>query len=126
MVEIMNRLGVPAEEQGENFVAFPPSNRRDIKSDSDLAEEIARIYGYNSIPITNPKSPLSPGRLNKKSVNLMKIREAMRKSGFTEVINFSFMGTSSLDLIGTYHLLLKNEFHVLQLRTLFLEGGFLD
>ncbi len=99
MVGIMNRLGVPAEEQGETVVVFPPSNRRDIKRDSDLAEEIARIYGYNSIPTTNPKSPLSSGRLNKKSLNLMKIREAIRKSGFTEVVNFSFMGTSSLDLI---------------------------
>ena len=99
MVGIMNRLGIPAEEQGETFVVFPPSNRRDIKSDSDLAEEIARIYGYNSIPTTNPKSPLSSGRLNKKPVDLGKIREAMRKSGFTEVINFSFMGVSGLDLI---------------------------
>jgi phenylalanyl-tRNA synthetase beta chain len=99
MVEIMNRLGIPAVEQGETFVVSPPSNRRDIKSNSDLAEEIARIYGYNSIPTTNPRSPLSSGRLNKKPVNLKKIREAMRKSGFTEIINFSFMGISSLDLI---------------------------
>ena len=99
MVRIMNRLGIPAEEQGETFVVFPPSNRRDITSDSDLAEEIARIYGYNNIPITNPRSPLSSGLLNKKSVDLRKIREAMRKSGFTEVINFSFMGVSGLDLI---------------------------
>jgi phenylalanyl-tRNA synthetase beta chain len=99
MVGIMNRLGIPAEGQGETFAVLPPSNRRDIKSDNDLAEEIARIYGYNNIPITNPKSPFSSGRLNVKTMNLKKIRDSIRKSGFTEVINFSFMGMQSLDLI---------------------------
>ena len=97
MLEILKRLGIPAEDKGEIFVAYPPAHRRDIKRDTDIAEEIARIYGFNRISTTIPKSPLSAGGLNKKMMNIRRIREAMRKAGFTDVINLSFMSTSSLD-----------------------------
>ncbi len=99
-LEIMNRLGIPAEGRGDVIAVYPPAHRRDVKTDSDVAEEIARIYGYNSIPTTIPRSPLSSGRLNTKAVNIDKIREGMRKAGFTEVINYSFMSMLNLDMIG--------------------------
>src|SRR4030042_1253485 len=70
MLEILKRLGIPAEDKKDVFIVYPPSHRRDIKRDSDVAEEIARIYGYSMIPITIPKSPLSSGRLNKKTMNI--------------------------------------------------------
>jgi phenylalanyl-tRNA synthetase beta chain len=100
MLEILKRLGIPAEEKGDFFVVYPPAHRRDTKTDSDVAEEIARIYGYSMIPTTIPKSPLSSGRLNKKTININRLREAMRKTGFFEVINYSFMGMSSLDMLA--------------------------
>ncbi|MFA4918728.1 MAG: phenylalanine--tRNA ligase subunit beta [Thermodesulfovibrionales bacterium] len=97
--KILGLLGIPAENKGDMFIACPPAHRRDIKRDSDIAEEIARIYGYNNIPITNPQSSLSSGRLNQRRINLNKVRDAIRKCGFTEVINFSFMSVSALDMI---------------------------
>lgn len=100
MLEILERLGIRTEIRKDVFNVYPPAHRRDIKRESDVAEEIARIYGYNSIPTTIPRSPLSLGRLNKKAINVNGTRDAMRKAGFTEVINYSFMGISSLDMIG--------------------------
>ncbi|MDH5203230.1 MAG: phenylalanine--tRNA ligase subunit beta [Nitrospirota bacterium] len=97
--EILQRLGMSVEDKGNVFVIYPPPHRRDIQKDSDVAEEIARIYGYNNIPARNPRSPLSSGRLNKKIINVQSIREAMRKAGFTEVINYSFMSPTSFDTI---------------------------
>ncbi len=97
--EILGLLGIPAENKGDTFIVCPPAHRRDIKRDSDIAEEIARIYGYNNIPITNPQSSLSSGRLNQRRINLNKLRDSIRKCGFTEVINFSFMSASALDMI---------------------------
>lgn len=97
--EILGLLGIPAENKGDTFIAYPPAHRRDVKRDSDIAEEIARIYGYNNIPITNPQSSLSSGRLNQRRINLNKVRDAIRKCGFTEVINFSFMNVSGLDML---------------------------
>ncbi|MEW6570885.1 MAG: phenylalanine--tRNA ligase subunit beta [Nitrospirota bacterium] len=100
MEEILNRLGIPAEDRAEAFVVYPPAHRRDIRTNNDVAEEIARIYGYDRISATIPKTPLPAGRIDKKAVNTRKVKEAMRKAGFTEVINYSFMGTSSLDMLS--------------------------
>ena len=99
MIEILSLLGIKVEDKGDTFTVFPPPHRRDIKRDSDIAEELARIYGYNNIPITNPKTPLSSGILKRRTKNISTIREAMRKAGFNEVINFSFMSASGLDMI---------------------------
>jgi len=100
MLEILRRLGIPAEDKKDCFVIYPPSHRRDIRRDNDVSEEIARMYGYNMIPTTIPRSPLSSGRVDARAMNVNRIREAMRKAGFTEVINYSFMGMSSLDMVA--------------------------
>jgi phenylalanyl-tRNA synthetase beta chain len=100
MLHILGRLGIPAEDKGTVFTVFPPAHRRDIKRESDIAEEIARIYGYSSIPVTNPRSPLPSGRLSMREYNKSRIRDIVRKTGFTEVINYSFMGASTLSLIA--------------------------
>ncbi len=100
MLDILERLGIRAEAKGDVFIVFPPAHRRDIMRESDVAEEIARIYGYNGIPVTIPRSPLASGRLNNKNALISRIRDAMRKAGFTEVINYSFIGKSNLDLIS--------------------------
>jgi phenylalanyl-tRNA synthetase beta chain len=100
MLEILRRLGIRAEDKGDVFIVYPPAHRRDIERDSDVAEEIARFYGYDRVPTRVPRSPLSSGLLNKKMMHIDRIKEAMRKSGFTEVINYSFMNPSSLDMIA--------------------------
>jgi phenylalanyl-tRNA synthetase beta chain len=99
LLGILKKLGISAEDKGDRFTVYPPSHRRDIKSDSDVAEEVARIFGYNMVPTTVPRSPLSSGKLGKRAMNTGRIRESIRKSGFTEVINYSFMSASALDMI---------------------------
>jgi phenylalanyl-tRNA synthetase beta chain len=100
MLGILNRLGIPVEDKGHFFVIYPPAYRRDIKRDSDVAEEMARIYGYNRVSTTIPRSSLSSGGLNKKTMNIGRIEEAMRKAGFTDVINYSFMSMANLDALS--------------------------
>ena len=99
--DILKWLGITIKDKGGVFIVYPPSYRSDIKRASDIAEEIARIYGYDMIPKRIPRSPLSPGQSNKRMININRIREAMRKSGFTEVINYSFMNPSSLNTIDS-------------------------
>ncbi|MBM4128930.1 MAG: phenylalanine--tRNA ligase subunit beta, partial [Nitrospira sp.] len=99
ILEILEGLGIPTEDRGDIAILYPPSFRRDIKSDSDVAEEISRMYGYDRIPSKIPRSPLPTGRKYERTVYVVMVRESMRKSGFTEVVNFSFMNPASLDLI---------------------------
>jgi phenylalanyl-tRNA synthetase beta chain len=100
ILEILKRLSIPAEDKEDIFIVYPPTFRRDIQRDNDVAEEVARFYGYDRIPTTIPKSHLSSGLSDNKMMSINRIREAMRKAGFTEVINYSFMSLSSLNMIS--------------------------
>ncbi|MEW6162900.1 MAG: phenylalanine--tRNA ligase subunit beta [Nitrospirota bacterium] len=100
MLEILERLAIITEDRGDFFIVYLPAFRRDIKREGDVAEEISRFCGYDRIPARIPRSSLSSGRPNKKMGNIVRIREVMRKAGFTEVINYSFMSPSSLDIIA--------------------------
>jgi phenylalanyl-tRNA synthetase beta chain len=64
-----------------------PSFRHDIKNQNDLAEEVARLIGYNNIEsesITLPKIE------QQSNINIQKLRSFLVKTGFSEVINFPF------------------------------------
>ncbi|PKL52517.1 MAG: phenylalanine--tRNA ligase subunit beta [Nitrospira bacterium HGW-Nitrospira-1] len=100
MLGILEMIEITTRDRGDSFTAFPPAFRGDIKEPVDVIEEIARCYGYEKITATAPKTPLPDGILNKKERNLDYIKEAVRKSGFTEVINYSFMNSDDLDLLS--------------------------
>jgi len=97
MLEILGRIGLKTEDRGDFFVVFPPSYRRDITGYVDVIEEIARIYNFSNIPVRNPRAVLSDGVLNRKEAIAGKIKESVRHSGFSEVINYSFMNPGDLD-----------------------------
>ncbi len=100
MKEILERLGITSEGKGEKIIVFPPAYRRDMKRECDVSEEIARLYGYDKILTTVPRSPLSSGSLSKQALRVQSIRDTMRKVGFSAVINYSFMNIPSLDSLG--------------------------
>jgi phenylalanyl-tRNA synthetase beta chain len=99
MLNMLGGVGIKTEDRGDDFAAFPPAFRRDVTRYVDLAEEVARIYNYGNIPVTLPKTPLSGGGTSRREKNLKKLHESMRKCGFTEVINYSFMNAADLDLL---------------------------
>jgi phenylalanyl-tRNA synthetase beta chain len=100
VLAILGKIGIGSEDRGEWFYAYPPAYRRDITAYYDIVEEVARIYGFGNIPVRLPKTALSEGAAGWKGSHLTKISEAMRKSGFSEVINYSFMNPSDLDLLA--------------------------
>ncbi len=100
MADILRRLQIPAEGDGDEIVVLPPPNRRDLKQMWDIAEEVARIYGYEKISTTIPRSPLSSGRSGKGARIIQQIRESLRRAGFSAAINYSFMNSTSLDALG--------------------------
>ncbi len=64
-----------------------PSHRHDISSQNDLAEEVARIIGYNNIE----SKPLEISKKVDDSVDVVKrLKNYLIKNGFSEVINFPF------------------------------------
>lgn len=73
-----------------------PSFRNDIENNNDIAEEIARITGYDQIK----SMPFQIVNLSKKDNFLMNLRKFLFKNGFTEVINFQFSKTISNESIS--------------------------
>jgi len=99
MLAVLERLGMRSEDKRDFYLVYPPSFRHDIRREHDIAEEVARVLGYDRVRTAFPKSPLSSVIVNEKSRYIDRIREVMKKSGFTEVITYSFMSPSSLDMI---------------------------
>lgn len=52
--DLLNRLDFSVKDQGEEFLVTVPTVRKDITMETDLIEEVARIYGYDNIPTTDP------------------------------------------------------------------------
>jgi phenylalanyl-tRNA synthetase beta chain len=82
-------LIVPAATD-EALVATVPSWRRDIEIEADLAEEVARINGYELIPAILPHTPMPPHRHPPLEVRDA-IREVLAGAGLTEVVTHALV-----------------------------------
>ena len=100
ILRILEMIEIKTIDRGDSFTATPPAFRGDIKEPVDIIEEVARCYGYGKIPVRIPNTSLPDGILNRKERNLDKVKETVRKSGFTEVVNYSFMNMDDLDLLS--------------------------
>ncbi len=74
-----------------------PSHRHDISSQNDLAEEIARIIGYDNI-VSKPLEIIKNVEKNFNDVN--RIKNYLIKNGFSEVINFPFIKNKDKESIS--------------------------
>jgi len=84
-------------EEEKGFVVSVPWFRHDINEYMDIVEEVARIYGYDNIPVTTPKSPIVQFKRNKKNKIISKVKEFLISSGFFEVINFAFLSIKDIE-----------------------------
>ena len=87
------RLGFIIED---NFIKVP-SFRNDIKTHNDLAEEVARVIGYDNISRADINIPKNNNQNHKNVEN--KLRYFLLDHGFYEVINYPFVNIASDDAI---------------------------
>ena len=69
-----------------------PTFRLDISLAEDLIEEIARVYGYNKIPLIHPVATLIPSERNLEIFWEDMVKNILKDTGLTEVYNYSFIG----------------------------------
>ena len=98
MVDINKRLGIAVDLHKDYFTVKPPAFRTDLKTEADVIEEIARVYGYQKIRTTIPKAVISGGNPDRKQTYAIRIKDIVRKAGFNEAINYSFMAETDLDI----------------------------
>ncbi|MBX6388320.1 MAG: phenylalanine--tRNA ligase subunit beta [Frankia sp.] len=76
----------------------PPSWRPDLTRPADLVEEVMRLEGYDTIPVTLPRLPagrgLTPGQRLSRAIS-----RALAYEGFTEVMTLPFVGAGVADAL---------------------------
>ncbi|MFB4165838.1 phenylalanine--tRNA ligase subunit beta [Alteribacillus sp. JSM 102045] len=89
ILSIFRRLRFVVETNGNQISVEVPTRRPDLKIEEDLAEEVARLYGYDYIPTTLPAGVTTPGSLTQEQNKRRKIRRYLEASGLHEAITYS-------------------------------------
>ena len=90
---------IGCEVNESNFEINPPTWRPDLSNVSDIAEEVARIIGYDSIPSILPNRPLHAS-LTPIQKRRRVIAAFLANRGFSEVLTFPFTNQKTIDEMG--------------------------
>ena len=99
--EKLLKIGCSIENKNSIFLVTPPSWRQDISIKEDLVEEVARLYGYDSIenePMNIKKRLTNIANINQKSKK--KIKEVLVSRNINEIINWSFVNKEWESIFG--------------------------
>ncbi|KPQ30226.1 phenylalanine--tRNA ligase subunit beta [Halomonas sp. HL-93] len=91
VTDILQRLGFAVAESGGNWLVDVPSWRFDVAIEEDLIEEVARVHGYNNLPVRRPAARLSLRAADEAMLPLSQLRRQMVAQGFQEAITYSFV-----------------------------------
>ncbi|MGZ4110917.1 MAG: phenylalanine--tRNA ligase subunit beta [Tumebacillaceae bacterium] len=104
MVDVLRRLDFEVsgyKVDGAHRVTVP-TRRPDIVREIDLIEEVARIYGYDNIPVTLPSGAFIQGQLSAEQQLRRSVRDILILSGLNEVVTYSFTTPSLLEKFGLH------------------------
>ncbi|MBQ1410396.1 MAG: phenylalanine--tRNA ligase subunit beta [Oscillospiraceae bacterium] len=95
MIEYLRREQITVSD-GKIIV---PTWRPDLRRMADVAEEVARFYGYNEIPTTLMRGTTTRGGYSDSQKLEIKAGTAARALGYSEIITYSFVSPSGMDMI---------------------------
>lgn len=95
MVSYLKRLEIRMDDEKGEVIC--PAWRQDLLSQADVAEEVARFYGYDKIPVTLPGGEMVPGG----RTAMMKLERIARSvaeyNGFSQIMTYSFESPKVFD-----------------------------
>ena len=102
MYQYLERVNIVTEKK--DFPNGPadvivPSWRGDVEGIADLAEEVARFYGYNNIPTTLMRGQTTLGSFTPEQKLENRLGELCRACGYSEIITYSFISPTYYDKI---------------------------
>ncbi|MGW1197004.1 phenylalanine--tRNA ligase subunit beta [Streptomyces sp. NPDC002536] len=98
VVRRLQQVGCDVYGQDELIVTVP-SWRPDLTDPNDLAEEVIRLEGYENLPATLPQPPAGRGLTGRQRLH-RRVGRALAGAGYTEVLNYPFIGEEALDHLG--------------------------
>lgn len=84
------RLGFAYKEELDTFSVVVPFERLDITIPEDLIEEVARIVGYDTIPVTPLPATTAEAHVNPSFYWSEQVRQQLQEEGYTEVLTSVF------------------------------------
>ena len=82
-----------------SWTIIPPSFRFDIRIPADLIEELARLYGYDKLPVQKLSLDANINAVSESMVDKYDIAQGLVSRGYQEVITYSFVSEQYQDLI---------------------------
>ncbi len=111
MAELLNRAFIPTKLDGHTLTCDIPSFRGDVSLGEDIAEEVARIYGYNNIPLKEMTGEVVRGIYSEEEKAVDKARVMLRGLGCYECVTYSFGSMADIEKLGVKEL--KNAVKIL-------------
>jgi len=101
VIRILQSIGMEVKESElGQYSVTPPTYRVDITREIDLIEEVARLYGYDRVPVTLPDVAVTEMVVIPRLDLEERIRTVLTGNGYNEVINYSFISPQSVDYLG--------------------------
>ncbi|MCV2885183.1 phenylalanine--tRNA ligase subunit beta [Aestuariibacter sp. AA17] len=91
VTDILNRLGLDATFDCNEWQTEVPSYRFDIAIEEDLIEEVARVYGYNAIPNVSPTAQLKMSQHQEAAISAKTFKDVLVNREYQEAITYSFV-----------------------------------
>lgn len=95
ILEYFDRIELQYDEETNEIIV--PTFRQDLECMADLAEEVARFYGYDNIPTSLPTGEATTGKLSFKLRIEGVARDVAEQFGFSESMNYSFESPKVFD-----------------------------
>ena len=100
MKDMLEKLEMEVEEKEGKLCITVPTFRQDVRLDYDIAEEVARLYGYNNIPKTVMSGSWVLGTKTRKERVTDIVREVLCGCGLYEISTYSFESPAVFDRIN--------------------------
>ena len=97
MISIFKMLEIEVKEGKSGKELIIPSFRQDLVGRADIAEEVARFYGYDKVPTSLPKGETTTGKLSFKLRIEQKARDIAEYCGFSQGMSYSFESPKVFD-----------------------------
>ncbi|MBD3368075.1 MAG: phenylalanine--tRNA ligase subunit beta [Candidatus Eisenbacteria bacterium] len=98
IVGLLDRLGLEPEATGETVTVTIPTHRRDLETEADLVEEVARLRGFECVEAFVPYRDIGASGGDLRAAR-RSVLTAMLSFGFQEVLTTSFMSERSRRLV---------------------------
>lgn len=100
MGKLLNRVFIQTGVIGDELSCIIPAFRGDIAGAADIAEEVARLYGYDNIPVTLPVVEMRQGKVSEAERKTDAAKRYLVDNGFYECSTYSFTGAQDYAKLG--------------------------